>query len=278
MFMLTRTRRLAISVAMTAVLLTSLAACGHTTASGPGGASPSSPPPATAASPGASATTSPPRASAADQLTGFFTAAAAADARLKHVASLVNSGIGSTTMSFPPATLAALNELDTTAAARAIPGGMPAELLRRVLLVYSDLESRTCAFNGILRQPHITVPVNSEEGREILSCLRNGAPAAARFGADLAAVRSLARATQPLVAAAPDSRAAAEVGIRVAAINSVNSGCESCGGFVSTSLWPISWRPENDPAAGRSDGTINGVPFRADYQAGHGWQVVLWAC
>jgi len=263
---------------MTAVLVTSLAACGHTTASGPGGASPSSPAPATEASPGAPATTSPPRATAADQLTGFFAAAAAADVRLKHAAVLVNSGIGSTTMSFPPATRAALDQLDTTAAARAIPGGMPAELLRRVLLVYSDLESRTCAFNGILRQTHSTVPVNSEEGREILSCLHNGAPAAARFGADLAAARSLAQATQPLAVAAADSRAAAEVAIRIAAINGVNSGCDSCGGFVSTSLWPISWQPAYDPVSGRSDGTINGVRFRADYRAGHGWQVVLWAC
>ena len=263
---------------MTAALVTSLTACGQTTASGPGGASPSSPAPATPATPGASAPGSPPRASAADQLTEFLTAAAAADARLKHAAALVNSGIGNTTMSFPPATLAALGQLDTTAAARAIPGGMPAELLRRVLLVYSDLESRTCAFDGILRQPHGTVPVNSDEGREILSCLRNGAPAAARFAADLAAARSAARATQPLAVAGPDSRTAAEVAIRVAAINSVNSGCDSCGGFVSTSLWPISWQPASDPVAGRSDGTINGVRFRADYRAGHGWQVVLWAC
>lgn len=276
--MFTRTRRPAISVAMTAVLVTTLAACGHSTASGPGGASPGSPAPATSASPRAPATSPPPRASAADELAGFFTAAAAADARLKHAADLVNSGIGSTTMSFPPATLAALDQLDTTAAARAIPGGMPAELLRRVLLVYSDLESRTCAFSGILRQPHSAESVSGEEGREILSCLRNGAPAAARFGADLAAARFLALATQPLAVAAPDSRAAAEVAIRVAAINSVNSGCDSCGGFVSTSLWPISWQSANDPAAGRSDGTINGVPFRADYRAGHGWQVVLWAC
>jgi len=276
--MFARRRHLAISISMTAVLVTSLAACGHTTASGPGGASPSSPAPATEASPGAPATTSPPRATAADQLTGFFAAAAAADVRLKHAAVLVNSGIGSTTMSFPPATRAALDQLDTTAAARAIPGGMPAELLRRVLLVYSDLESRTCAFNGILRQTHSTVPVNSEEGREILSCLHNGAPAAARFGADLAAARSLAQATQPLAVAAADSRAAAEVAIRIAAINGVNSGCDSCGGFVSTSLWPISWQPAYDPVSGRSDGTINGVRFRADYRAGHGWQVVLWAC
>lgn len=47
---------------------------------------------------------------------------------------------------------------------------------------------------------------------------------------------------------------------------------------MSTSLWPISWQPANDPASGRSDGIINGVQFRADYRAGHGWQVVLWAC
>jgi hypothetical protein len=42
----------------------------------------------------------------------------------------------------------------------------------------------------------------------------NGAPTAARFGADLAAARALAEETSPVTPPAPDSRAAAELALR----------------------------------------------------------------
>jgi len=180
-------------------------------------------------------------------------------------------------MRFPSATVAALKAVDTTAAARAIPGGMPAELLRQVLLVYSDLVSRSRSLTAVLRYAS-PLPTGGQEAKEVLRCLGFGAPAAARFDADLASARALAQATPPVTVAPPDSRPAAEVAVRVSLIDGANSGCASCGGAVFTSLSTVIWQPKNEPGVGHSDGTINGIRFRADCQAGRGWDVMIWAC
>ena len=108
---------------------------------------PSSPAPAT---PSPTLTPAPtrsttPGASEADQLAGFFAAAEAADGQLKHAATLVNEGVGKKSLNFSPEALAAVKALDMSPVARAIPAGLPPELLRRVLLTYSDLVSRTLA-------------------------------------------------------------------------------------------------------------------------------------
>jgi hypothetical protein len=273
-------RRLA--AVMTAILIAGLAGCGSTVASGPSGGA-SSPAPA-ATSPAPASTPAPaatqPSASATAQLAGFFAAAQVTDAQLRHAAALVNKGIGTTSMTFSPAALAAVNALDAAPAARTIPAGLPTELLRRVLLVYSDLESRTASLSSISRSGYSSgsLPISGQEGSYIHGCLGNGAPAAARFGADLSAVRALAEAIPPVTVAAPASRAAAELAVRIAFIHGGNSGCMSCGGGVSTTLATISWQREDDPGGGYSDGTINGLRFRADYHPGSGWQAMLFAC
>jgi hypothetical protein len=175
--------------------------------------------------------------------------------------------------------MAALKALDTTAAARAIPGGMPAELLRRVLLVYSDLVSRSRSLTAVLRYSSLpALPTGGQDARDVLRCLGNGAPAAARFDADLASARALAEATQPVTVAPPDSRATAEVAVRVSFTDLANSGCGSCGGEVFTRLPTLIWQPKDEPYVGHSDGTVNGIRFRANYQAGRGWDVMIWAC
>ena len=287
--MFTRKRRLAVAAATTAVLVAGLAGCGSTVAPGTGRTATSpAPAPTSAATSPAPATTSPapaisspapPRASAADQLVGFFAAAQLADARLKHAAVLVNEGIGTTSIRFSPAALAAVNALDMTPVAHAIPAGLSAELLRRVLLAYSDLESRTMSLVRVSEYAHYPspLPMSGQEGSYIYGCLRNGAPAAARFGGDLASVRALAQATQPVTVARPDSRPAAELAARIAFINGTNSGCASCGGAVFTSLTPVIWHPTYVSGVGHSDGTIGGIRFTAHYGA-QGWQVQIWAC
>ena len=287
-------RRRSAAVLTTTILAAILAGCGSTVASGPGTGS-SSPAPATtspatspaspgasspAASPVPSSPAAPPRASAADQLAGFFASAQLADTRLRHAAALVNQGIGPTSMSFSPAALAAVNALDTAPVARAIPAGLPAEMLRRVLLVYSDLESRTASLSGIVRSGSSSspLPISSEWGRYVYSCLGNGAPAAARFDADLVAARAQAEAIPPVTVAAPASRAAAELAVRVEYINLGNTGCDSCGGGVLTTLAPVIWQREHVSGDGYSDGTINGLRFSVSYHAGSGWQAMLFAC
>lgn len=268
---------------MTAILAAGLAGCGSTVAPGAGGGASS---PAAATTPPAPAITSPgqaptqPHASAASQLAGFLAAAGLADAQLRHAAALVNEGIGASSMSFSPATLAAVKALDPAPVARAIPAGLPPELLRRVVLAYSDLESRTASLRGILQSGYASgrLPISSQDGSYIQRCLGNGAPAAARFAADLAAVRSLAEATPPVTVAAPDSRAAAEVAVQITFINVGNSGCDSCGGGVLTTLPRIVWQRQYEPEGRYSDGTVNGLRFNASYHPGTGWQVQLWAC
>jgi len=279
---------------MTIILAAILAGCGSTVASGPGaGASspapvPSSPatspaspvPSSPAVSPVPSSPATPPSASAAAQLAGFFAAAQLADARLKRAAALVNEGIGTTGMSFSPAVLAAVKALDPAPVARAIPAGLSAGMLRRVLLVYSGLESRTASLMSISRSGYSSgsLPISGQEGSYIYGCLGNGAPAAARFDADLAAARALAEAIPPVAVAAPDSRAAAELAVRIAFINGWNSGCDSCGGGVFTTLATVIWQREHVSGDGYSDGTINGVRFSVSYHAGSGWQAMLFAC
>jgi len=276
-----RTWRLICTATIALMLAAGLAACGSTKAPGAGGqpnpgtSSSSSSAPPTATSPGTTpspARSSPAEPSAADQLAGFFAAAEAADSQLRQVAALVNEGVGPVSMTFPPATLAAVGALSTEETVRAIPAGLPAELLRQALLVYSDLESRTTSLSGIrmFRADH-PLKLGSQEGKYVYGCLGNGGPAAARFGTDLAALRTAALASPPVTPAAPDSRAAAELAVRIQDIGLRNSGCMSCGGFVATTLAPVVWTSQ-------SGGTINGIRFQVTYHAGTGWQAAIWAC
>ncbi len=280
--------RLAVAVIATAVLTAGLAACGHTVAPGAGGA-PSSPA-ATTSSPAVTPTLTPtpahstpppapPRASAADQLAGFFAAAQVADGQLRHAAVLVNQGVGKKSLDFSPEALTAVKALDMSLVARAIPVGLPPELLRRTLLVYSDLEARTVALARIYEfRSEYPMPLSEFNGKYLYRCMGNGATPAARFNGDLAAARALAGQSSPVTPPAPDSRAGAELALRVHEINLRNSGCMECGGYVFTTLSSIVWEPENEPVIGHSDGYINGIRFRVDYHAGHGWSATIWAC
>jgi hypothetical protein len=271
---------------VTAALAVSLAACGHTVAPGAGGAASSPaattsrPVPTRAPAPAPSpAHPAPPRASEADQLAGFFAAAIAADGQLRHAAALVNEGVGAKSLNFSPEALAAVKALDMSPVARAIPAGLPPELLRRTLLVHSDLVSRHLALDRVgMYSGDYPLSRSSQDGKYVYRCLVNGGPAAARFPADLAAARALAGQTPPVMPPAPDSRQAAELALRIYQIEHRNSGCMECGGYVFTTLSPIVWRPENEPEVGHSDGYINGIRFRVDYHAGQGWSVMIWAC
>ena len=113
--------------------------------------------------------------------------------------------------------------------------------------------------------------ISSQDGTYVYRCLGNGRPAAAQFSADLAGLRAAALAAPPVTPAAPDSRAAAELAVRIQDIGLRNSGCMSCGGFVATTLAPVVWTSQ-------SGGTINGIRFQVTYHAGTGWEAAIWAC
>jgi hypothetical protein len=257
-----RTWRLICTATIALTLAAGLAACGSATAPGAGGGRPK---PATSSSSGPSA---------ADQLAGFYSAAGALDSQLRHAAALVNEGVSPTSMTFPSATLAAVSALSANEVARTIPPGLSAELLRQTLLVYSGLESRTTSLRAVtMHSDDYPLKISSGDGEYVYvyRCLGNGGPAAARFSADLAGLRAAALAAPPVTPAAPDSRAAAELAVRIQDIGLRNSGCMSCGGFVATTLAPVVWTSQ-------SGGTINGIRFQVTYHAGTGWEAAIWAC
>jgi hypothetical protein len=175
--------------------------------------------------------------------------------------------------------LAATASAEPSSAARLIPAGLPDVLLRAVLLAQSDLVSRWYAMRAVARYTSVHDPRGPQyERRNLLSCLTNGAVLAERFPTDIQAVRTLADAL-PVTVAAPDRRAAADLAIHLRLIVGENGGCESCGGYRSTTL-PITWRTEPSDAAGVKawDGDVNGIKFRAAYVPSAGWQIELNAC
>jgi hypothetical protein len=235
----------------------------------------SSPAPATQPSTSVPTTTVEPPSATRD-LAAYFRAAARVDAKLRAAAVLINGDIGPGGADFGPATVDAVKAADPTSAGRLIPAGMNGKLLQAVILVQSDLVSRWYAFRPVLEP---STGVASQDRERLHDCLANGAPAAARFAADLAAARGTAAASPPARRVAPSSHAAAKVPLQLAFMTVANGGCESCGGQLAVTLPTIRW--QHHPAAEGMpsfDGTIGGILFRARYHSGAGWHVRLNAC
>jgi hypothetical protein len=272
------------------ILVLGLSGCGRGTRDR--SAEPAAQPPSTSAtsaspdapsSPGNGPTTSPAPAarphvpSVADQLDTFFTAAQRADTQIRAAAAQFNEGVTTKGITVQAKAYTALRAIDLQPVGRAIPGGLPAALQHKVLLVYSDLSARLNTFNPISRDssPGRFIPAGSDEYRYVMRALAGGATPAANFAGDLAAARSL----PPIPVAPPNSHATAEVALRVLFINMLNGGCGSSGGHVYSTPAPIVWGSHASDGAGHTaDGTIAGIPFQANYHEGQGWHVAIWAC
>ena len=286
-----RTAALWQTAVLVAALLWPVAGCGagsgsSTLAPAGGGGAPSS-----ATATGTSTTPSPthaapshpgslaPRASASAQLSRFITGAERMDAALRSLAVMANGGIGPDSIDVGAGTFAAIDAIDPHRLVPDMPGGMPAVLEHRTLLVFSDLAARRYAFKALSElKGQLPVSRISQNGRFALEGLANGAAPAARFPADLAALRSSAAALPAFTPAAPSSRAAAEVALQVAYIVGQNSGCESSGGWVETAPVQVVWKQGVDFLGQRVDGSIGAIAFRVDYTPGSGWSVYLNAC
>jgi hypothetical protein len=286
-------RRRAVVAGSLAALTLAVMACGDTPAEPvtPAAPEPTASTPATPATtqatpvtPTPTVTSAPtvPRRTAAAQLAGFLAAARTMDTRLHRAAQLINAGISAEAVTVRPATVAAVKAADLGRARREIPAGLDRELLRRVLLVYSDLSSRRMAMDpvthagaGVVVLPRPSPAPAGPSAEEFLLALRNGHAAAVRFESDYAALRSLAARAPAFTEPGQRSRAAAEVDIRVAYIDGANGGCASTGGQVFTRLLPLQWQSGGD---GRWTGTVNGLGFRAEYRHGGWWRVWLDAC
>ncbi len=219
--------------------------------------------------------------SALNQLAAFLALAQATDSALRVAAVMVNAGIGLQTVRIDRSAVAAVHAIQPHQLLQSIPGGLPSDLLRPALLVYSDLVSRRDALNRISEfADESPMSRQGDHASDLLRCLGNGASAASHFAADLAGLRSVAQAFSPVPAVPPEGRATADVAIRAAVVEGANGGCASCGGAVdrSSTLWPISWKRIEITPGDVWDGTIGTLPFRAGYTTAQGWNVELNAC
>ena len=219
-----------------------------------------------------------PRTTAADSLAAFFAAARADDARIRATARAINRETGPASVHFSRATVDAVKASAPHLTARALPAGMDADLLRTTLIVYSDLGARSAAFNPVVGFGTEVRPRTDPEVVRFLDALRRGSLVARAYPADLAAARALAAAKPPIVLARPDSRAAAELAIRIALVKLGNNGCNSSGAPVLRHLLPIVWKTTVTPDGRRHDGSIARLPFHVKYAAGSAWAVELDAC
>jgi hypothetical protein len=194
---------------------------------------------------------------------------------LRRAAALINVGIGDDVVRVDPATADAVRAAAPDAAAAAVPPGLQSELLRRTLVVYNDLAARHAAMSGFRFAPR-TYPL-ADVREDLLRCLANGARAAARFAADLAALQSFARSRPAApVTAASDPESAAELAVRLARIDTRNTCSEECGANVYTDLAPLTWTLKpTAAAAGR--GELEGITFTTTPQSS-GWAVSSDAC
>lgn len=224
---------------------------------------------------------SPRETSATTQLAAFFAAAEHADSQLRQASALVNGDIGATSMRFTPATIAAVNAIQLAPVAAALPAGLPAGMLRDSLTVYGDLASRSGAFNGVRMygSPGRELPRSGRDAQSVLRGLGNGAVAAAAFSGDLAAARALAQRTPPMTTiAAPESRDALELALRLQSIGLHNTCSEEFGGYAPRNLEPIVWQPGAGQLPSHYEGLAGGIRFTADYTVKHGWAIMIYAC
>jgi hypothetical protein len=217
---------------------------------------------------------------AADQLATFFAGAQRVDGAIRHAADLVNGGFRTNSVTIEPATARAVDALNPFALAKLIPGGVDTDqrLRNAVMLVYSDLVSRQRSLSRVSRFSGQTLARSAPEVTEIMLCLKNGGPAAARFAGDLSAAKARAAAMAPFDEVAPNSHHAGTIAVLASFISLANGGCDSCGGYVMTKPLPVIWISPSKLGDFRVDGTVDGVAFRAEYQKTSGWKVTIMAC
>jgi len=251
--------------------------------SAPSTSAPTTPAPTTPA-PTAPAPIGATRPSAASQLAGFIAASGRLDRRLKAAALLVNGSIHSDVIVVTTTTARAVGAAEPTAGTlwNTLPAGLPPALRDAALLVGSDLVSRYDAmrwarYSETYRFDGPRPPKGQEQlhsGYDQIARLGNGHEAAARFAADLARLRTFAARTARITEQRQSSPAALDVAVRVAAIEIMNGGCDSSGGFRYTTAFRMVRETDRT-------GTIADADVELGYAAtlvGDRWDVRLNAC
>jgi hypothetical protein len=145
------------------------------------------------------------------------------------------------------------------------------------MIVYSELATRSAALNVLGIGTEVQPRTNPDVVR-FFDALRRGSLVARAYPADLAAARALAAATPPIARARPDSRAAAELAIRIALVKVANGCGYADGAPVLRQLVPTVWKTTVTSDGRRHDGSIGGLAFHVAYAAGSGWTVGLDVC
>lgn len=217
-----------------------------------------------------------PTQTAARDLDGFLTHAAMADRALTEAASRINASSTATEITYDQRTIDLLAGAAPDASARYLPPGMPDPLGRAALLTYSDLVSRW----GAMGSGDCIKGVGTFPRADFDRCFTQGAPAAARFDGDLAALTTLAAATPAFAIPSQTSPAAEELAARIHYIDGQNLGCASTGGFVATEPIPVKWQTHPSTLEGQEawQGYVADIDFRGVYDPADGWTIFLNAC
>jgi hypothetical protein len=253
-----------VALVVTAVVVALVLVARGTDSGGPSGAQATTPAAtsSTSTSPSATSTPSPPTTTSAapsayDQLGPFFAAARRMDEQLHTAAANINAA-GPPWYVLDEKVASSVRAADEKKVLVTIPGGMPPELLRQVVMVYSELVSRRAAMTGF-QTAHgfesIPPGVESTSSTEsLLAQLKHGAEAAVRFEGDLSAARATARSLPPFTKAAFGSRADMEIALLANYVHKANYGCGQTGGAIVRTPPPIRWTSS-------STGRIDGLDF-----------------
>ena len=263
----------------------------------------------TSTTPSTSPTAEPtqPGPSATEALDPFFAAADTLDRQLQAAAAAINA-TGPPWEEVTEDVASAVRAADLDPVERTIPAGLPRELQKAVLTVFSELVSRRTAMESFAYAGPVSADgfVLNEEGNpievahmttpQLIEELENGHEAARRFEDDLAAARALAAATPPIEPVPTESRLTAEILILVDMVRIGNQGCDARGGYVLRELPTVTWGPvpDNPDAEGTLDRivryhSLDGVvtevepyvsrtPFDADLQPDGTWNVGFFFC
>lgn len=223
---------------------------------------PTTTPTTTVTEPPTTTTTTVEPPTAADSLAAFFTGAEQLDSEIRAAAAAFNAGFDDVAVTLDPSVPPVVDALSAGPLAALIPPGLSIDLETAVLAVYADLDSRISALQGGVRNI-----VWESQLEWALDCLANGGSSADRFSDDLAAARTLA-ALEPPPGVAPDSVAAGVLAVRLEVIQSMNWGCESCGGVEIDAPIPVNWDERY---------VLDGVGFDADFVGG-AWEIMIYAC
>ncbi len=182
-------------------------------------------------------------------------------------------------MRFTPATIAALKEIKLEPVAAALPPACPPGCFAMCWWSTATWPHATAGSTGCGFTAHQAASCRSAT-RMPSRCSADCATGRRRQPASAVTSlrRALAQQTPLVTIAAPDSRAALELALRLQSLGLRNTCSEELGGYAPTSLEPIVWPPSASQHSSHYEGLAGGISFTADYTVKDGWEIIIHAC